>query len=152
MLESTLILVVILAVSIIGKASSVSVATCLLLMIKLLHADHYIYPVIEKNGMFLGLVILIAAILIPIANGNITIINIRNVLTSWIGLTAIILSFFTTYISGLGFQFLSVQNHSDIMTSLIIGAVAAAALLGGVPVGPLITSGILAIIVKAFNN
>jgi uncharacterized membrane protein (DUF441 family) len=139
-------------VSIIGKASSVSVATCLLLMIKLLHADHYIYPVIEKNGMFLGLVILIAAILIPIANGNITIINIRNVLTSWIGLTAIILSFFTTYISGLGFQFLSVQNHSDIMTSLIIGAVAAAALLGGVPVGPLITSGILAIIVKAFNN
>ncbi|AHF10473.1 DUF441 family protein [Dehalobacter restrictus] len=151
-MESTLILVVILAVSIIGKASSVSVATCLLLMIKLLHADHYIYPVIEKNGMFLGLVILIAAILIPIANGNITIINIRNVLTSWIGLTAIILSFFTTYISGLGFQFLSVQNHSDIMTSLIIGAVAAAALLGGVPVGPLITSGILAIIVKAFNN
>ncbi|MPN52322.1 hypothetical protein SDC9_199978 [bioreactor metagenome] len=38
------------------------------------------------------------------------------------------------------------------MPALIIGAVAAAAFLGGVPVGPLITSGILALFTKFIEN
>lgn len=151
-MESKLILLGILIVSIVGKANAVSIATCVLLIIKLLHVDQYVFPTIEKNGMFWGLVLLIAAILIPIANGNITITNIRNVFTTWVGMTAVVLSFFTTYLSGLGLKYLTIQNHGDIMPALILGAVAAAAFLGGVPVGPLITSGILSLLVKVFNK
>ena len=151
-MESTLIVLGILVIAILGKANSVAVATCLLLIIKLLNLDQYVFPPIEEKGMFWGVVILVMAILIPIANGNITITNIKSVLCSWVGIIAIVLSFFTTYLSGLGLQYLTVQNHSDIMPALIIGAVGAAAFLGGVPVGPLITSGMLAFVLKILHK
>lgn len=151
-MESNIILLAVLAASILGKANSVAIATCILLILKLLNIDKYTFPYIENHGMFVGLVLLIAAILIPIANGKITAINIRSVFTSWVGIAALIVSLFTTYLSGLGLQYLTVQGHGDIMPSLILGAVIAAAFLGGVPVGPLITSGMLALGLKLINK
>lgn len=151
-MESNIILLAILAASILGKANSVAVATCILLIVKLLNMDKYLFPAIEDHGMFLGLILLIAAILIPIANGEITSINIKSVFTSWVGIAALLISLFTTYLSGLGLQYLTVQGHGDIMPALILGAVIAAAFLGGVPVGPLITSGMLALGLKIFHK
>lgn len=151
-LSSNIILLLILATAIFGKANSVAIATCVLLMLKLLGLDRYTYPFIEKSGMTWGLVLLIAAIMIPIANGRITADNIKNVFTSWIGIIALVLSFLTTYLSGQGLNYLTVQGHSDIMPAMIIGAVAAAAFLGGVPVGPLITSGLVALFAKMIHK
>jgi uncharacterized membrane protein (DUF441 family) len=141
-------LLLILVVAVLGKANSVAVAACALLIIKLIGFDKYVYPAIEKYGMVWGLILLIAAILIPIANGSISAGSIKSIFTSWVGVTALILSFLTTYLSGQGLQYLTVQGHGDVMPALIVGAVGAAAFLGGVPVGPLITSGILAVIIK----
>lgn len=151
-METNIILLVILTASILGKANSVSIATCIILIIKLLNMDQYIFPSIEKHGMFLGLTLLIAAILIPIADGKVTFINIKNVFTSWIGIAAFLVSIFTTYLSGLGLQYLTIQGHGDIMPALILGAVIAAAFLGGVPVGPLITSGMIAFGIKLLHK
>lgn len=145
-------LTIILAIAIFGKANSVAVAVCILLMVKLLNLDQLIYPVIEKNGVNWGLILLIAAILIPIANGNVTTTNIKSVFVSWIGITALILSFFTTYLSGLGLDYLTVQGNNDVIPAMIFGSVLAAVFLGGVPVGPLITSGILALFVKTIKK
>lgn len=151
-MESNIILVIILAISVIGKANSVSVAAAVLLIIKLLHVEKYIFPALDKNGVFWALVILIAAILIPIADGSISSFKIKGNLTSTVGIIALLLSFFTTYLSGMGLKYLTVQGHADVMPALILGSIAAAAFLGGVPVGPLITSGILALIMKAFHK
>lgn len=151
-MDSNIILVVILAISILGKANSVAIAACILLIVKLLSLDKYIFPTIENYGMFIGLVLLIAAILIPIANGKVTSINIREVFTSWIGIAALLISLLTTYLSGLGLQYLTVEGHGDVMPALILGAVIAAAFLDGVPVGPLITSGMLALGIKLFHK
>lgn len=151
-MSSTIILLLILTAAILGKANSVAIATCVLIIIKLLGLDNYIYPTLEKNGMKWGLILLIAAILIPIANGKITTDNIKSVFTSWIGITALLLSFLTTYLSGQGLNYLTIQGHSDIMPAMIVGAVAAAAFLGGVPVGPLITSGMLAVFAKLIHK
>lgn len=151
-MEANIILLGVLVCAVLGKANSVAVATCLLLIIKLLNLEKYIFPTVEKNGVFWGLVILIFAILIPVANGKITSENLKGVFTSWIGIVALLLSLFTTYLSGLGLKYLTVQGHSEVMPSLIIGSVIAAAFLGGVPVGPFITSGILALGIKLFNK
>ncbi len=151
-MQANIILLSILTAAVIGKANSVAVAASILLIIRLLNIDKYAYPYIENFGMFAGLVLLIAAILIPIANGKITFINIKAVFTSWVGVAALIISLFTTYLSGLGLQYLTVQGHGDIMPALILGAVIAAAFLGGVPVGPLITSGLLALGLKIFHQ
>ncbi len=145
-------LTIILVIAVLGKANSVAVAVCILLIVKLLNLDQFIYPLIEKNGVSWGLILLIAAILIPIANGKVTIINVKNIFISWIGVTALILSFFTTYLSGLGLDYLTVQGNSDIIPAMIFGSVLAAVFLGGVPVGPLITSGMLALFVKIIKK
>lgn len=151
-MESTLVLLAILVVAVLGKADSVAIAISVLLILKLLHIDQYIFPFIEKNGVFWGLVLLIAAILIPIANGRVTSNDIKNIFTSWVGIVALLLSLFTTYLSGLGLKYLTIQGHSDVMPAMILGAVVAAAFLGGVPVGPLITAGMLALGLKLFQK
>ena len=96
-MEANIIIMIILMVSVLGKADSVSIATAILLIIRLLHVDNYIFPLLNKNGVFLGLVLLIAAILVPIANGKITATNIRMNLTSITGIMALVLSFLTTH-------------------------------------------------------
>ncbi|ATW26567.1 DUF441 domain-containing protein [Candidatus Formimonas warabiya] len=151
-MSSTVILLGILAVAILGKANSVAIATCVLLLLKLIGLDSYVYPFIEKSGMTWGLIFLLAAIMIPIANGSISAENIKSVFTSWTGITALALSFFTTYLSGQGLNYLTVQGHGNVMPAMIIGAVGAAAFLGGVPVGPLITAGILALFAKIIHS
>lgn len=144
-------LAIILVIAVLGKANSVAVAVCILLIVKLLNLDQFIYPLIEKNGVNWGLILLIAAILIPIASGKVTIINVKNIFTSWVGITALVLSFFTTYLSGLGLNYLTIQGNNDVIPALILGSVLAAVFLGGVPVGPLITSGMLALVVKSIK-
>ncbi|MFL0195462.1 DUF441 domain-containing protein [Clostridium sp. WILCCON 0269] len=151
-MESTIILIAILTASVLGKANSVALATCFLLILKLLNVDKFVFPYVQENGLFWGVVILIASILIPIASGNVTYTNIKGVFTSWLGLFALLVSLFTTYLSGLGMQYLTVQGHSEIMPALILGAVIAAAFLGGVPVGPMITSGLIALGLKLFHK
>lgn len=151
-MEALIVLTLILMIAVLGKANSVAVAACALIMIKLLKADKYLFPVIEKSGMFWGIALLTAAILIPIARGEITYQNIARSIISWTGIAAFIISLITTYLSGIGLRFLTIENHGDIMPALILGAVAAAGFMGGVPVGPLITSGILAAVVKIFSR
>jgi uncharacterized membrane protein (DUF441 family) len=144
-------LLLILAVAVLGKANSVAIASGSLLLLKLTSADKYVYPYIEKNGTTFGITILLIAIMIPIANGSISTENIKSIFVSWVGIVALILSFITTYLSGQGLAYLTVQDHSNVMPAMIIGAVGAAALLGGVPVGPLITSGLLVLIIKVIE-
>ena len=149
-MNSTYILLGIMVIAVLGKANSVAVAVGLLLIIKLANAENAVFPVLQKEGMFWGLVLLIAAILVPIARGEFDYHHLGGIFTSWLGIAALLLSLLTTYLSGLGLQFLTEQQHSDIMPALIIGAVFAAAFMGGVPVGPLITSGLLALLNKFF--
>lgn len=151
-MNSSILLILILAIAVIGHADSVAIATCILLIIKLLQLDNYIFPVLEKRGVNLGVIILIATILIPIAKGNISDNDILKVFTSWIGIVALVLSLITTYLSGLGVSYLGAQNNASIMPALIAGAVIASSFLGGVPVGPFITTGILAFIIKIFQH
>jgi uncharacterized membrane protein (DUF441 family) len=151
-LNPTIILLAILFAAVLGKANSVAVAACALLIIKLLNLDKYIFPSIQKNGVFWGLILLTAAILIPIASGEISSMNIKNIFTSWVGIFALLLSAFTTYLSGLGLQYLTTEGHGAVMPAMILGAVIAAAFLGGVPVGPLITSGMLALGIKILHK
>jgi len=151
-MNSNILLLAILVVAVLGKANSVAIATCVLLIIKLLNIDELVYPLLKNNGVNIGLIILIAAILVPIANGEITLNNVKNIFTSWIGIVALFLCFFTTYLSGQGLSYLTTQGHSDILPAIILGSVLAAVFLGGVPVGPLITSGLLAMFVKIANK
>lgn len=106
----------------------------------------------KKKRGFWGLVLLTASILIPLARGDIAFQELGRVFISWVGLLAFAFSMFTTYIGGQGLQCLTVQGHADVMPALILGIVVAASFLGGVPLGPLITSGLLALCIKLLSR
>lgn len=110
------------------------------------------FPFIESNGISIGLFFLITAILIPAANGKIKFSSIKDVFISITGISTLLISLFTTYLSGVGLRYLTVEGHGNVMPALILGSVIAAAFLGGVPVGPLIASGILALFLKIFHK
>lgn len=147
-MEPTLIILAVLVVAVLGRADTVALAASLLLVLKLLQVDRHAYPLIERQGVFWGLVLLIAAILVPLAQGKVTLRALRDVFLSWPGIAAFVLSLLTTYLSGQGLQYLTVHGHSEVMPALILGAVVAAVFLGGVPVGPFITAGLLSLMVK----
>lgn len=151
-MESTLIILVVLVIAVLGRANAVAVAAAVLLLLKLLQIDNIVFPILEKDGVNAGLVLLVAAILVPLANGNINYQNLMRVFTSWVGVTAFFFSLLTTYLSGQGLQYLTVQGHAELMPALIFGAVIAAAFLGGLPVGPFVTSGLLAVFVKFMSK
>ncbi len=106
-MESNIILIVLLLAAVIDRANSVALAICALLFLKLLNVDKYIFPALQKNGVSWGVVILAASILIPIASGNVKYSNIKGVFTSFLGIFALLVSLFTTYLSGLGMQYLT---------------------------------------------
>ncbi|HEX2953375.1 MAG TPA: DUF441 family protein [Bacillota bacterium] len=148
-MDSKLIILAIWVVADLSKANAVALAAGLLLILQLLKADASIFRFIEQNGMFWGLVLLTAALLIPIIQGRVSVGDLGHVFSSWVGIFALGLSLLTTYLSGLGLHYLS-GGHAEILPALILGAAIAAAFLGGVPVGPLITSGLLAVALKCF--
>ena len=152
-MSSYLILLFILAVALFGKAKTVAIATAALLGVRLLGTrlpgwDRFVFSQIKEKGMTVGLVILSAAILIPFADGSTRFEDIRRVMLSPVGITAMVLSFLVTFLSGQGFRYLTVAGNAEIMPAIIVGAVAAAAFFGGVPVGPLVISGSLYYVLK----
>lgn len=150
-LSSNIILILIIAVTFFGKANTVAIAAGILLVLKVIGLEKYTFPFIEKNGISYGIIVLLVAILLPIASGNISADHIKNIFISWIGVAALLLSFFTTYLSGQGLNFLT-TGHSEVMPSLIIGSILATTFLGGLPVGPFITCGMLVVLIKIFEN
>lgn len=150
-LTSNIILILIIAVAYFGKANTVAIAAGILLVLKAIGLDKYTFPFIEKNGISYGIIVLLVAILLPIASGNITVDHIKSIFISWVGVAALLLSFFTTYLSGQGLNFLT-TGHSEVMPSLIIGSILATTFLGGLPVGPFITCGMLVIFIKIVEN
>ena len=150
-MESNLILGFILLIALIGKANSVALAAALLLLLRLLAVDRFCFPLIAKTGVFWGLVLLIMALLIPLASGEFGIRKLGQTSLSLDGFLALTFSCITTYLSGLGLSFLT-EQRGELLPALILGAVIAAAFLGGVPVGPLITSGLLALVSKIWHR
>jgi uncharacterized membrane protein (DUF441 family) len=152
-MSSYLILGFILLVAFIGKAKTVAIATAVLLGVKLLGTrlpglDRAVFSQIKEKGMTIGLIILSAAILIPFADGSTQIADIRRVMLSPVGITVMLISFLVTFLSGQGFRYLTVAGNAEIMPAIIVGAVIAAAFFGGVPVGPLVVSGMLVFVLK----
>ncbi|MGI6603831.1 MAG: DUF441 domain-containing protein [Firmicutes bacterium] len=147
-MEARLAILAILVVAVLGRANTVAIAAGLLLLVQLLQVEDFVLPPLEQSGMQWGLVILTAAVLVPIAKGDITLKQIGGVFLSAQGMLAFVVSLLTTYLSGQGLIYLTTSGQSGIMPALILGAVLAAAFLGGVPVGPLITAGLISLIVR----
>lgn len=100
-------------------------------------------PHLERYGLTIGIIILTIGVLSPIVSGKIALPNLKELL-NWKMFLSIAVGVLVAWLAGRGVTLMS--NQPVLVTGLLIGTIAGVAFLGGIPVGPLIAAGILALI------
>ena len=141
----------VLLLSYLGHNMTVVYAAAIVLGLKLLGLTTALNA-LGSQGLNWGIIILTAAILVPIANGTITINNMIDAFRTHAGVIAIVAGLLAAVAGGSGVDLL--KNTPDVIPALIIGTMAGVLLFHGVAVGPLIAGGLTYFILwlmKAFT-
>lgn len=139
------ILLALLALGILGGNTAIAIATCLLLLLRLLNLGE-VFPYLEQYGLQIGIVILTLGVLAPLASGKISMETIVQTFRSWQSLLAIFIGALVAYLGGKGATFMA--ESPLVVTGLMVGTIIGVAFFRGVPVGPLIAAGIVALLVQ----
>jgi len=141
-------ILVVLVLSIIGNNNTVAIAALVLLLIQMLGLVT-LFPLINSYGMNIGIIILTIAVLSPLAQGLISTKDIVGLFKAPVGLIAIVIGIFVAWVAGHGVTFM--QDSPEITTALIVGTIVGVCFFRGLPVGPLIAGGMVALIVSALD-
>jgi uncharacterized membrane protein (DUF441 family) len=142
-------ILVVLVLSIIGNNHTVAIAALVLLLIKLLGLVT-LFPFIESHGMNIGIIILTIAVLSPLAQGNIPLPEIAGLFKAPVGLIAVVVGILVAWIAGQGVVFM--QESPETTTALIVGTIIGVCFFRGLPVGPLIAGGMVALVVSVMDS
>ncbi|MFZ5646126.1 MAG: DUF441 domain-containing protein [Bacillota bacterium] len=140
-------LVVLLIIGIIAQSNLIAIAACVLLILKFSRLN-FIFPVLERRGLEVGLLFLLLSILVPIAQGVVTEKDLVYNMTSLPGIMAIIGGAAATHMNSEGIKLLGAKP--EIIFGLVIGSIFGIVFFHGVPVGPLMAAGIAALYLEMF--
>ncbi len=143
-----IILVVLIIIGIVGRASILATAASFLLILKLLSLQRY-FPMLERRGLELGLLFLMISVLIPLVNGKVATKDMMSTFMTIGGLCAIIGGIVATYVNCQGLYML--KTDPELMMGLVIGSVLGIVFLKGIPVGPLMAAAIAAMLLKLYQ-
>ncbi len=149
MYSEYLMLLLILALGLIGHNTTVAYAVIIVLVLKLLGLTAML-DILSVNGLNWGIVLLLAAILVPIATGDVTIANMIDAFKSPLGVAAIVCGVLAAMAGGGGVELL--KNDPHIVAALIIGTIIGVCFFKGVAVGPLIAGGMTYALMKLFAS
>lgn len=145
---SKIILIVLFILSLINKNKSLTGAAFIIFVISLIDNGKSA-EFIEKHFMNLGMTFLMIWMLVPLIKQtsvesiNINqLLNLRSIISIIAGISAVL-------VASKGVTFLKL--NSDTMPGILIGSIIGVTFLGGVPVGPLIASGMVFGILKLIN-
>jgi len=141
-------ILVVLVLSVIGNNHTVAIAALVLLLIQKLGFVTWL-PIIESYGMNLGIIILTLAVLSPLAQGRISTAEVLGIFKAPAGVIAIIIGITVAWIAGHGVVFM--KEAPEITTALIVGTIVGVCFFRGLPVGPLIAGGMVALIVNLMD-
>ncbi|WP_425262767.1 DUF441 domain-containing protein [Paenibacillus thermotolerans] len=139
-----LILLAIAAIGVVGRNVTVTAAMLVLALLRV-SGFHRAFPPLEKYGITVGVIILTAGVMAPIAGGKIGVQDIVRTFAHWQSLLAIGAGMLVAYLGGRGVSLMSSQPL--VVTGLLLGTIIGVAAFRGVPVGPLIAAGILSWII-----
>lgn len=143
-----IVLVVLIVIGIVGRASILATAASFLLILKLLSLQRF-FPSIERRGLEFGLLLLMISVLVPLVNGKVTAKEMLSSFYSVAGICAIIGGILATYVNGQGLYLL--KTDPELMMGLVIGSVFGIVFLKGIPVGPLMAAAIAAMLVRLYQ-
>lgn len=131
----------VLLLSLVGHNMTVVYAAVIVLAVKIFGQVSGL-PVLEYlggHGLSFGIIILTAAVLVPIANGTVTIWTMINSFKSLIGIVAITAGLLAAMAGGVGVPLM--QSNPNVIPALIVGTMAGVFFFKGIAVGPLIAAG-----------
>ena len=137
-------LFVLLACGVLSHNSSVTIASAVLIVVRISPLDQY-FPFLQSHALSLGITILTIGVLTPIASGKISGDTIIKSFASYKSVLAILVGLLVAWLGGRGVKLMSSQP--DVVAGLLIGTVAGVAFFRGVPVGPLIAAGLLSLFI-----
>jgi len=146
--QSFIILLAVAILGLIGKNGTVTAAAGVLLVFRLFIGERHI-PFLEEYTLKAGITILTLAVLLPFATGEVGIQSLISTLRSSPGLVAVLVGIVIAYLGGKGVVFLT--NQPQVLVGLLIGTIIGVAFFKGVPVGPLIGAGIVAVILSTMS-
>ncbi|QIQ21926.1 DUF441 domain-containing protein [Zophobihabitans entericus] len=138
------VLLALAALCYVTNNNTVTFAILLLLLFKLTPLSAY-FPMLSKYGMTVGIVILTAAVMVPLANGSMGIQEMLKSFVHWKSLLAVIVGIFVSWLGMRGVSLMSANPM--IVNGLIVGTLIGVAFLKGIPVGPLIAAGMLSLVI-----
>lgn len=142
------LLVALLLIGIVARSNLIATAACVLLILKFTNLT-FLFPLLEKRGLEIGLLFLLLAILVPVATGKVTEKELFSNLASLPGILAILGGALATYMNGEGLKLL--QLDPEIIFGLVIGSIFGIVFLGGIPVGPLMAAGLTAFFLSVIS-
>lgn len=140
MANSTLFMLILLAVGLFAKNQALIIAVVFLLAVKWVGLGDKLLPVLQTKGINIGVTIITIAVLVPIVTGEIGFRDLQEALKSSYAWIALFSGIFVAVIAANGIELL--QSDPHITVALVVGTILAVALFNGVAVGPLIGAGI----------
>lgn len=139
-----LLLLAIAALGIVSQNHSITYAMLALLLVRMTPLQQY-FPWIQKHGLNLGITILFIGVMAPIASGKIALGDVLRSFTHWQSLLAVAVGVLVAWLGGRGLPLM--MEHPGLVPGLMVGTVIGVAFFKGVPVGPLIAAGMLAVVI-----
>ncbi|OCG07923.1 hypothetical protein A9G13_06865 [Gilliamella sp. wkB178] len=141
---SFFVLLALAALCYVTHNNTVTFAVLVLLLFKLTPLATY-FPFLNHYGLTIGIVILTAAMMVPLADGSLSIKDIIKSFTTWQSVLAIFVGILVSWLGTRGISLIGA--HPTIINGLIIGTLIGVAFCKGIPVGPLIAAGILSLLI-----
>ncbi|HHF3765455.1 TPA: DUF441 domain-containing protein [Haemophilus influenzae] len=136
-----LLLVILLILGVLSNNSTITISAAVLLIMQQTFLSSHI-PLLEKYGVKIGIIILTIGVLSPLVSGKIQLPDLSG-FVSWKMALSIAIGMLVAWLAGKGVPLMGEQPI--LVTGLLIGTIIGVAFLGGIPVGPLIAAGILAL-------
>ena len=133
-----LLLVILIILGLLSHNSAITISAAVLLIMQQTFLSQYI-PWIDQYGLKLGIMVLT----LPLVSGKIPLPEL-SAFIHWKMFSSIGVGIFVAWLAGQGVDLMT--NQPVLVTGLMIGTVIGVSFFGGIPVGPLIAAGILALL------
>lgn len=143
-----IVLVLLIVVGIVGRASILATAASVLLILKLTNLQRY-FPTLERRGLEIGLLFLMISVLVPLVNGKVHFKELWGTFLTLPGAFALLGGILATYLNGQGLAMLRLEPQ--LMLGLVIGSIIGIVFFKGIPVGPLMAAAIAALLMKIYH-
>lgn len=144
-----MIMLAILICGVVGHNMSVAYAAGAVILLKVLGLNQVI-DVLGDKGITWGIILLTAAIFVPIATGKITWADIMQCFQSPVGIVSLIVGAGVAIFGYLGVDYM--KASPEVATALIIGTMIGVFFFRGIPVGPLIASGVVYVVMTIWQK